>query len=239
MDREADLFARRAEPRARAELAELHDGLATRLARRFARRGQPLEDLEQVARMALVAAIDRFDVEREVQFATYATRTIVGELKRHLRDKDWAIRVPRSLQERWLEVGSVTQLLTQRLGRSPTFGEIAAEIGCAVEEVIEAVDAGGGYRAMSVDAPMGDDDAPTLADTLGDDDATITDGAERVTVAALLAALPDRERAIVVKTFYESKTQSEIAAELGISQMHVSRLLRASLSDLRNRMDEA
>ncbi len=239
MIEETDLFARRSEPRAMAEIAERYDHLATRLARRFAGRGESIDDLTQVARLGLVNAINRFEVERGFAFATFATRTIVGELKRHLRDKAWSVRVPRSLQERTLEVGKSVQHLTQRLGRSPTLREIAADIDCDVEEVIEALEAGGAFTAASMDAPIGDDaDSGTLGGVLGGDDEELERSADRVTAAALMEKLPPREHAILYQRFFEGKTQSEIAESMGISQMHVSRLLRASLDVMRRQLGE-
>lgn len=222
-----------------AEIAERYDHLATRLARRFAGRGESIDDLTQVARLGLVNAINRFEVERGFAFATFATRTIVGELKRHLRDKAWSVRVPRSLQERTLEVGKSVQHLTQRLGRSPTLREIATDIDCEVEEVIEALEAGSAFTAASMDAPIGtEDDSGTLGGALGGDDEELERSADRVTAAALMEQLPPREHAILYQRFFEGKTQTEIAENMGISQMHVSRLLRASLETMRRQLGE-
>lgn len=240
MSDERDLFARRNEPDARSELVARYDDLAGQLARKFRGRGESVDDLHQVARAALLGAIDRFDVERGVAFSTFSGRTIVGELKRHLRDKAWSVRVPRSLQEKVLEVTRAVQDLTQRLGRSPTLREIATEVGSDIETVIEALEAGNAYTAASVDAPAGgDDDAPTIADSLGGADGDLEGAADRMTVEALLARLPERERTIVVQRFFDGRTQSEIADSVGISQMHVSRLLRSSLRELRAQLTEA
>ena len=235
------LFAIRSDPDARAELMCRYDPLATRLAARFRGRGQPPEDLEQVARLALLNALDRFDIERGVTFSTYATRTIVGELKRHLRDKAWSMRVPRSLKERALRVGRTSQMLTQRLGRSPTIREVAAEMDESVEAVIEAMEAGSTYSVASTNAPVSAESGGSteVGELLGALDPELVRGADRVALTRALEPVPDRERAILFKRFYEGKTQAEIAAELDLSQMHVSRLLRATLEQLRNRMSEA
>lgn len=231
---ELEFFARRGEAAARAELARRYDDLATRLALQFRGRGQSYDDLAQVARIGLLNAIDRFDVDRGVTFATFATRTIIGVLKRHLRDKAWAVRVPRALQERWLETNQAVQDLSQKLGRSPTLREIAHAVDLDVEDVIEALEAGGAFSASSVDAPPATgDEGLSLAETLGGDDPLFQHSADRVAVRELIAALPDRGRSILYKRFYEGKTQAEIAEDLDISQMHVSRLLRSTLETLR------
>lgn len=239
MVEEFELFERRHEEDARAELVARYDDLAARLARKFRGRGESVDDLHQVARAGLLGAIDRFDTSRGVAFSTFAGRTMVGELKRHLRDKAWSVRVPRSLQERVLEVTRAVQDLTQRLGRSPTLQEIAASVGTDVETVIEALEAGNAYTAASMDAPSpGQDEAFTLADRLGSDDPELTGATDRLTVEAMLARLPERERTIVVQRFFDGRTQSEIAESIGISQMHVSRLLRSSLRDLHLMLSE-
>lgn len=222
-----------------AELVERHTPLAERLAWRYRGRGEGLDDLRQVAAVGLLNAAQRFDPERGVRFTTYATTTILGELRRHLRDRAWSVRVPRSLQERWLEASRTSADLTQRLGRPPTIDEIAAVMGVTTEEVLEAIDAGGAYAAGSLDAPVGDDEASaTVADLLADVDANLEGADERVTVATHLRTLPDRERVILYLRFFEGLTQSEIAEQIGISQMHVSRLLRRSLADLRAALEE-
>ncbi len=238
-ERERELFDRRHEPAARAELVERYDGLARRLAYRFRGRGESSDDLAQVARLGLLNAIDRFDPERGVRFATYATRTILGELKRHLRDKTWAVRVPRSVKTRWLDVRRAIEELTHDLGRSPTVAEVAAAIDATSEEVLEAMDAGDAYSPDSLDRPVGDEDgAAVLGDFVPDpawDDEARSD--ERVEVSAHIEALPDRLRAILFMRFFEGKTQSEIGDQIGISQMHVSRLLRQALSEVRAAVD--
>jgi RNA polymerase sigma-B factor len=218
----------------RDELVAAHLGLAEYLARRFANRGEPLDDLVQVASLGLLKAVGRFDPERGVEFSTYATHTIVGELKRHFRDKGWAIRAPRRMQELYLRLGKVVGTLGQELGRSPTIAELAAEVEVSEEEVLEALEAGAAYRFASLDAPAGgDSDGETLASRLGEEDARLVDAERRATLFPLLAQLPRREQTILQLRFFDGLTQSEIANRLGISQMHVSRLLARSVAQLR------
>jgi len=217
----------------RAELIEAHIGLAEYLARRFSNRGEPLDDLVQVASMGLVKAVDRFEPERGLEFSTYATHTIVGELKRHFRDKGWAVRVPRRMQELHLRLSSLVSTLNQDLGRSPTVAEIAQAAGVSEEEVLEALEAGQAYRFASLDAPVPGEDSGTLATSLGEEDASMVDVEHRVALSPLIAKLPERQQKILHLRFFEGLTQSEIASRLGISQMHVSRLLARSLAQLR------
>ena len=222
----------------RDQLITAHMGLAEYLARRFTNRGEPLDDLVQVASLGLLKAVDRFDPERGLEFSTYATPTIVGELKRHFRDKGWAVRVPRRVQELHLRLGSVVSTLSQELGRSPTIGEIAHAAAVSEEEVLEAIEAGHAYRFTSLDAPAGGDDDASLASQLGNEDQNLIDSEHRVTLSPLIAQFPARERTILHLRFFEGLTQSEIAGRLGISQMHVSRLLARSLAQLRSQADE-
>jgi RNA polymerase sigma-B factor len=230
-----ELFARRNDPDARRLIVARYDRLATRLARRYRGRGEPVDDLEQVARVGLVNALDRFDPERGVQFSTFATRTILGELKRHLRDRTWSVRVPRSLQERWLESSRAIEDLTHSLSRSPTITEIAARIDATEDEVLEALDAGSAYTAGSLDLPLGDDDeSGRLIDLLGAEDPDLVQVAPWTTLTETIGELPERERRILYLRFFEGRTQSEIGDQLGISQMHVSRLLRRALETLRD-----
>jgi RNA polymerase sigma-B factor len=230
-------FARYATTRDRAlrdELVAAHLGLAEYLARRFANRGEPLEDLIQVASFGLLKAIDRFDPERGVEFSTYATHTIVGEIKRHFRDKGWAIRAPRRMQELYLRLGKVVGALGQELGRSPTIAELAAEVAVSEEEVLEALEAGAAYRFASLDSPIGgEEEGQTLASRLGEEDPRFVDAESRATLLPLLEQLQPRERRIIQLRFFDGLTQSEIASQLGISQMHVSRLLARSVAQLR------
>jgi RNA polymerase sigma-B factor len=218
----------------REQLVAAHIGLAEYLARRFANRGEPLDDLVQVASLGLLKAVDRFDPERGVEFSTYATHTIVGELKRHFRDKGWAIRAPRRMQELYLRLGKVVATLGQELGRSPTIAELATEVKVSEEEVLEALEAGQAYRSTSLDAPTGSEDGETLATRIGGEDPSLEDAESRATLSPLLAQLPPRERLILHMRFFDGLTQSEIATRLGISQMHVSRLLARSVAQLRS-----
>jgi len=218
----------------RDELVRMHLPLVEYLARRFRNRGEPLDDLTQVATIGLIKSVDRFDPARGVEFSTYATPTIVGEIKRHFRDKGWAIRVPRRLQELKLALTKATSDLSQSLGRSPTVGEIAHHLGMSEEEVLEGLESANAYSAVSLDAPdSGDDESPAVADTLGVQDESLEGVEYRESLKPLLEKLPPREKRILLLRFFGNMTQSQIAAELGISQMHVSRLLARTLAQLR------
>jgi RNA polymerase sigma-B factor len=224
----------------RDELIAAHLRLAEYLARRFDNRGEPLDDLIQVASLGLLKAVERFDAERGLEFSTFATPTIVGELKRYFRDKGWAVRVPRRVQELHLRLGPVVSGLSQELGRSPTIPEIAQRAGASEEEVLEAMEAGRAYRFASIDAPAGsdeDDRALGLSGRLGDEDPAIAHIEQRMELHPMLDSLPERERTILHLRFFEGMTQSEIAVRLGISQVHVSRLLARSLEQLRNQSE--
>src|SRR5437016_9629111 len=197
----------------RDEIVAAQVGLAEYLARRFKNRGEPIEDLIQVALLGLLKAVERFDPGRGLEFSTFATPTIVGELKRHFRDKGWAVRVPRRVQELHLRLGKVVSNLSQDLGRSPTIAEIAERAQASEEEVLEAMEAGRAYRFASLDAPGGgggDDDAQGLSSQLGDDDPRLTDIEHRVALSPLIAELPRREQVILHLRFFEGLTQSEI-----------------------------
>ena len=232
-------FAESRDPRLRDELIEAHLGLAEYLARRFSNRGEPLDDLVQVASVGLLKAVDRFDPERAVEFSTYATHTIVGELKRHFRDKGWAVRAPRRMQELYLRLGKIVATLSQEVGRSPTIQELAAEAQVSEEEVLEALEAGQAYRFASLDAPSpGDDDGDSIGAHLGAEDSGMVDAEHRASLSPLISRLPQREQTILHLRFFEGLTQSEIASRLGISQMHVSRLLARSLAQLRAAAEE-
>ncbi len=224
-------LARTGDPRLRNELVEAHLGLAHQLARRFTNRGETYDDLVQVASLALVKSVDRFDPERGVEFSTFATRTVIGELKRHFRDKGWAIRAPRRVQELYLELGPAMESLGQELGRPPTVSELAASIGASEEAVLEAMEAGQSYRATSIDAPGPQES--TIGSRLGEVDPGFSGTEDRMLLAISMADLPDRQRTILQLRFVEGLTQSEIAVRVGVSQMHVSRLLAASLEQLR------
>ncbi len=220
--------------RIRATLVELHLPLVEYLARRFRNRGEWLDDLTQVATIGLIKSIDRFDLERGVEFSTYATPTIVGEIKRHFRDKGWAVRVPRRLQERKLSLTKAIGELAQREGRAPTVSELAAHLQMSEEEVLEGLESANAYSTVSLDAPdSGDEDAPAVADSLGMIDDALEGVEYRESLKPLLERLPPREKKILLLRFFGNMTQSQIAAELGISQMHVSRLLARTLAQLR------
>lgn len=239
-DEVGELIARHREgdARAQAELVERHQGLVRYLARRFAGKGEPIEDLEQVASIGLLKTIERFDPERGVQFSTYASATIIGELKRHLRDRAWSMRVPRGLKQASLRLGRIEQELTQRLGRSPRISELAGAAEMSEEDVIEALDAGGAYSLTSLDAPIGgDDQSRTRIDELEAADDYIGLADRLATVADAIEALPERQRRILYLRFYEDMTQTEIAEVVGVSQMHVSRLLSRSFDAIRSWME--
>lgn len=233
-DDERALFVEFAKTRNRAlrnQLVERHMGLAAHVARRFGRRGPSDDDLRQVAFLALVKAVDRFDPERQVAFSTFAGRTIEGEIKRHFRDHTWTVRVPRSAKELHLQLRRATDELTQQLGQSPTVAQLSERLGVRTDDVIEGIAAGSAYTTASIDAPAGNDgEGPRQ---LRDDDIGFDQVAEVDYVETLLDRLPQREREIVRLRFYEELSQSEIAERVGMSQMHVSRLLRRSFDQMR------
>ena len=213
--------------------------LAEHIARRYDGKGEPRDDLLQTARMGLVSAVDRFDLETGADFLSFAVPTIMGEVKRYFRDSGWSVRVPRRYKELHVQVGAAVAELEQRLGRAPTASELATELEIDRGEVVESLLASNCYRTSSIDAPVvgGDQDAATVADRLGESDAGMEHVECREALRPLLAALPERERTILIMRFFESLTQSQIAERLGISQMHVSRLLAKSLGRLRERLN--
>ncbi|MFY1632021.1 SigB/SigF/SigG family RNA polymerase sigma factor [Solwaraspora sp. WMMB335] len=219
----------------REELVQLALPFAGRLARRYRGRGEPLEDLEQVARLGLVKAVDRYDPERG-SFTAYAAVTITGEIKRHFRDRTWGVHVPRRLQDLTIEVSQATAVLTSELSRSPTVAEIARRLETSEEEILAALESAAGYTPASLNGPVGDDGPAELGDMFGALDADLESVDDRLTVSGLLYRLPARERRILAMRFYGNYTQSDIAAEFGISQMHVSRLLSRTLNWLRQAM---
>jgi RNA polymerase sigma-B factor len=220
--------------RIRGELVEIHLPLVEYLARRFRNRGEWLDDLTQVATIGLIKSIDRFDLGRGVEFSTYATPTIVGEIKRHFRDKGWAVRVPRRLQELKLALTKAIGDLAQKEGRAPTVAELAAHLQMTEEEVLEGLESANAYSTVSLDAPdSGDEDAPAVAESLGMLDDALEGVEYRESLKPLLERLPSREKRILLLRFFGNMTQSQIATELGISQMHVSRLLARTLTQLR------
>jgi RNA polymerase sigma-B factor len=235
--RKFEEFAQTRDRALRDEIVGSQVGLAEYLARRFKNRGEPLEDLVQVALLGLLKAVERFDPGRGLEFSTFATPTIVGELKRHFRDKGWAVRVPRRVQELHLRMGTVVNALSQELGRSPTIPEIAARAEVSVDEVLEAMEAGRAYRFSSIDVAPGDDEERSAGAVaqLGTDEPGMEEVEHRLLLSPLLESLPKREQMIIQLRFFRGMTQSEIAARLGISQMHVSRLLARSLAQLKDR----
>ena len=219
---------------AREDLVRLHLPLVEHCARRFRNRGEPHDDLVQVGTIGLIKAVDRFDTERGVEFSTYATPTIIGEIKRYFRDKGWAIRVPRRLQELRMQITATTAELTQKLGRSPTPRELAEVIGCTWEEIIEGMESSNAYSTLSLDASDSSDDGPpSLLDSLGVDDHNLEHVEIRESLKPLLEGLDAREKRILLLRFFKNMTQSQIADEIGVSQMHVSRLLTKTLKQLR------
>ena len=221
----------------RDRLVRMHLPLVEHLARRFRNRGEPLDDLTQVATIGLIKSVDRFDPQRGVEFSTYATPTIIGEIKRHFRDKGWAVRVPRRLQELRLSLTAATSELSQRNGRSPTVAELATHLGLTEEEVLEGLESANAYSTLSLDVPeSGDDESPAVADSLGSEDEALEGVEYRESLKPLLEQLPAREKRILLLRFFGNMTQSQIAEEIGISQMHVSRLLARTLTQLREKL---
>ncbi len=229
---------------ARDELVTMHLPLVEHLARRFRERGELHDDLVQVGTIGLIKAVDRFDTERGVEFSTFATPTIVGEIKRHFRDHGWAIRVPRRLQELRIQISRATAELSQRTGRSPTVREIAQYLEVDEEDVLEGIESAQAYSTLSLDnagsggGGRGGDgeqgEGFSIADSLGDYDEALEEVDNRESLKSLLAALSERERQIIMLRFFKHMTQTEIAKEIGISQMHVSRTLAKALSQLRD-----
>jgi RNA polymerase sigma-B factor len=221
---------------AREELVERFLPLARQLARRYQRHNEPLDDLMQVASMGLVKAIDRFDPSRGTAFSTYAVPTILGELKRYFRDSGWAVHVPRGMQERVMKLDQASQELHRKLGRSPSASELADELRLTSEEVLEAMEASSAYDAISLEEQRGserDSQEPTYADSLGMEEERYELVEYGATIAPTMKALSERERLILHLRFVEDLTQSEIADRIGVSQMHVSRLIRRALARLR------
>jgi RNA polymerase sigma-B factor len=226
---------------AREQIVEQYMPLVRKIASRYAGRGEPSEDLVQVGSIGLVLAIERFDVERGVKFTTYAVPTIVGEIQRHFRDRAWAVHVPRRMKELSLKLARTIETATADLGRAPTIAELAADTGLEEEEVVEALETYNAYSTRSLSQPLGlgDSDEGTVEDLFGAPEEGYDEVEHGVLLESGLAALDDRERAIIELRFFEGLTQSEIAARIGISQMHVSRLLRRSLAVMRGRLEGA
>jgi RNA polymerase sigma-B factor len=218
-----------------------HNWIAVHCARRFAHRGEPMEDLMQVAQLGLLKAVERFDPSYRVVFATFAMPTVTGELRRHFRDHTWPVRVPRRVKELYLELSACIEMLGHELGRPAQVEEIAEAMRTSIDEVLEAMEAGAAYRSTSL-APPGDsdDDGERSEDAMvGEIDPALAGTETRVSVRELVRELPERERRVVYLRFFKGCTQSEIAAEVGVSQVHISRILRDTLHQLGNRLGAA
>ena len=227
--------------RAREQLIEQYMSLVRSLARRYSYRGEQLEDLVQIGAIGLIKAIDRFDLERGVELTTYATPNIIGEIKRHFRDKGWAVRVPRGLQELNVQLSRLMEQLTVQLGRSPTIPELAKAAGVEEEQVLEALESGRAYTSLSLSVGGGggdDDDDLDPLESLGTEEHQYEVSEDRAVLAPGFRALDERERKILQLRFFDGLTQSQIAQQVGISQMHVSRLIRRSLEKIRETIAE-
>ncbi|GIH23896.1 hypothetical protein Aph01nite_22060 [Acrocarpospora phusangensis] len=223
--------------RLRELIVEMHRPMARDIARRYLHRGEPMEDLLQAAYVGLMKAINGFDPTLGHSFRGYAMVTMTGEVKRHFRDRTWAVRVPRLYQERRSELNRLVADMTQELGRSPKVPELATRMGISEEDMILTLDASAAYSTLSLDAPLGaDDDAAALGDVIPDSDDSLSVLVDREAVKPLIDDLPEREKTILLLRFYGNMTQAEIAAEFDISQMHVSRILRKVLDQLRSEL---
>ena len=221
---------------AREQLIEAHMSLVRSLARRYSYRGEQLEDLVQIGAIGLIKAIDRFDLERGVELTTYATPNIIGEIKRHFRDRGWAVRVPRGLQELNVQLSRLLERLTVQLGRSPTISELAEAASVDEEEVLEALESGRAYSSLSLSSGPtggGGEEEVDLLETLGVEEHAYEVSEDRAILAPGFRVLDERERQILRLRFFDGLTQSQIAQQIGISQMHVSRLIRRSLEKVR------
>ncbi|SHF29991.1 SigB/SigF/SigG family RNA polymerase sigma factor [Streptoalloteichus hindustanus] len=224
----------------REKLVTEHLPVAQHIARRFSNRGEPHEDLVQVATLGLINAVDRFQPDRGVDFLSFAVPTIMGEVRRHFRDTGWAVRVPRRLKELHLSINAAIGELSQRLGRAPTPSELAGHLGISQEEVFEGLEATNAYRSASLDDMLvADDDSVSLGDAIGEVDTELAQVEYRETLKPLLARLPERERTVLVLRFFGNMTQTQIAERIGVSQMHVSRLLARTLAQLREELRDA
>jgi RNA polymerase sigma-B factor len=239
-----ELFAqaRAGDEHARELLVERYLPLARRLARRYQRSEEPQEDLVQVASLGLLKAVDRYDTTRDTAFSSFAVPTILGELRRHFRDRTWSVRVPRELQELALRVDRAVATLSSQLGRAPTVGEISAAVDATEEQVLDALQAAGAYRAGSLDAPRSaaGEDSPgeSLADAIGAQESGYERAEERATLGPMLARVTERERLVLTLRFGQDLTQAEIGERIGVSQMQVSRLIRQALARLREGLRE-
>lgn len=233
------LYKEKGDEEARDQLIVSHLNLVRFLASKFKNRGEPLDDLVQVGTIGLIKAIDRFDPERGLEFTTYATPTILGEIKRHFRDKGWSIRVPRRLQELSAKVNQATDELTVELQCSPSVEEIAAKLGVGAEEILEAMESSGAYTSVSLEAggSSEDDEAPALIDRLGSVDEDLDASDDRMVIDDAISDFSPREQEIVRMRFIDGLTQVEIAKRLGVSQVQVSRLLRRTLRKIQDKID--
>lgn len=238
--RTRDLFVRykeSADPAAREQLIVNHLNLVRFLAAKFNNRGEPLEDLVQVGTIGLIKAIDRFEPERGLEFTTYATPTILGEIKRHFRDKGWSVRVPRRLQELSAKVNQATDALTQQLQHTPTVDDIAGYLGVTVDEVLEAMESGEAYSSVPLEGPGGnDEDSVGVIDRYGLEDEQLASSDDRMLLESVLNEFTPKEREVVQMRFVDGMTQSEIAERLDISQVQVSRLLRRTLKRMQEKI---
>jgi RNA polymerase sigma-B factor len=233
-------YHREGDESARERVIQEQLPLAEFLARKFAGRGEPVDDLVQVASVGLIKAVDRFDVDRNIEFSTYATPNILGEIKRYFRDKGWAMRVPRGLQELRQSAKEAIRDETVRTGRSPTIQELATTLNSDLESVAEALTLGWAYNTASLDAPVSQDepDGDTIMDLQADDRSPIDGLEDKILLQKAIAHLKDQQQQILNLRFNEGKTQTEIADHIGVSQMHVSRLLRRAIEDLRRELEE-
>jgi RNA polymerase sigma-B factor len=230
-------YRRTGDRRSRNDLVEEHRWIAVRCARRFEGRGEPLEDLVQVAQLGVLKAVERFDPEHGAAFPSFAMPTVMGELRRHFRDRTWSLGVPRRLKELHVSLARAVEQLSHALGRQPTVDELARELRVSPDEVLEALDAGAAYRTAPLSRPDdADEDREPAA--LGEEDGELGRADARMAVRRLLGTLAPRERTIVYLRFFGSLTQQEIAERLGMSQVHVSRLLRQCMGQLRSIMDD-
>jgi RNA polymerase sigma-B factor len=220
---------------AREQLIEQYMSLVRSLARRYSYRGEQLEDLVQIGAIGLIKAIDRFDLNRGVELTTYATPNIIGEIKRHFRDRGWSVRVPRGLQELNVQLSRLIEQLTVQLSRSPTIAELAVAAGVTEEDVLEALESGRAYSSLSLSGTGGggDEDELDPLDSLGTEEHQYEVSEDRAVLAPGFRALDERERMILHLRFFKGLTQSQIAQQVGISQMHVSRLIRRALETIR------
>jgi RNA polymerase sigma-B factor len=220
--------------RVRDQLVTRHRWLAIHCARRFSSRGEPFDDLVQVAQLGLLKAVERFDPSFGVKFPTFAMPTILGELRRHFRDHTWPLRVPRRLKEMYLELSGCVEVLRHELGRAPLLSEIADARAATVEDVTDAMEAGTAYRTWSfTSSSESEDEDQTIDAHIGNLDAGLMSADSRIAVRAVIERLPSRERRVLYLRYFEGRTQADIAAQFGISQVHVSRIIRATLRQMR------